>query len=63
MPPVPTTPRWRKSSHSGHDGGNCVEVAALEDRIAVRDSKKPSAPAIMISPGDWRKLINGLKTA
>jgi hypothetical protein len=24
------TPEWRKSTHSGHDGGECVEVSVLE---------------------------------
>ena len=33
---------WRKSSYSGGNGGNCVEVAALpDDSRAVRDSKDP----------------------
>ncbi|MEV5414064.1 DUF397 domain-containing protein [Thermopolyspora sp. NPDC052614] len=30
---------WRKSSRSGHDGGDCVEVASLQGAVAVRDSK------------------------
>ncbi|HLV72765.1 uncharacterized protein DUF397 [Actinomadura hallensis] len=38
-----TTPRWRKSTHSGGDEGNCVEVANLGDHIAIRDSKVPGA--------------------
>ncbi|WP_157429899.1 DUF397 domain-containing protein, partial [Actinomadura oligospora] len=34
-----TTPVWRKSSHSGTQQGDCVEVAHLEHRVGVRDSK------------------------
>jgi hypothetical protein len=30
---------WRKSSHSGSEGGNCVELKITLD--AVRDSKNP----------------------
>lgn len=30
---------WRKSSHSGGNGGNCVELRNTLD--AVRDSKNP----------------------
>ena len=33
---------WRKSSHSGSNGGTCVEVASVGTAvIAVRDSKDP----------------------
>ncbi|WP_339154470.1 DUF397 domain-containing protein [Actinomadura luteofluorescens] len=38
-----TSPRWRKSSYSGGNEGNCVEVAELNGRIGVRDSKNPAA--------------------
>lgn len=31
--------RWRKSSYSGNNGGDCVEVRDTRD--AVRDSKNP----------------------
>lgn len=38
---------WRRSSHSGGDNGSqCVEVAAVADRAAVRDSKAPAAPVL-----------------
>ncbi len=30
---------WRKSSFSGSQGGNCVEVAGHEGMILVRDTK------------------------
>lgn len=33
--------RWRKSSFSDHQGGNCVEVGGLPSFVAVRDSKNP----------------------
>jgi hypothetical protein len=34
------TERWRKSSHSTGQNGNCVELSNLG---AVRDSKNPAA--------------------
>ena len=38
---------WRRSSYSGGDNGSqCVEVAVLADRGAVRDSKLVTAPAL-----------------
>ena len=37
---------WRKSSFSGGQGGDCVEVAELPDGgRAVRDSKDLAGPA------------------
>jgi hypothetical protein len=35
---------WRKSSFSGGNGGNCVEVAS--NRGAFRDSKNPSGSVL-----------------
>ncbi len=45
---------WAKSSLSGGNGGNCVEVARLAGgRIGVRDSKDRSGPALVFTPGEW----------
>ena len=38
---------WRKSSFSGGDNGNCVELAHTLDQ--VRDSKSPSG-AVLSAP-------------
>ncbi|WP_309117313.1 DUF397 domain-containing protein [Saccharothrix sp.] len=32
---------WRKSSHSGGTGGDCVELAHTQSQTLVRDSKNP----------------------
>lgn len=37
---------WRKSSHSGSEGGDCVEIAERGAQIAVRDSKAPHGPVL-----------------
>lgn len=37
--------RWRRSSFSGGDGGNCVELASAG---AVRDSKNPDGPTLHV---------------
>ncbi|MEU6712453.1 DUF397 domain-containing protein [Nonomuraea sp. NPDC046802] len=53
---------WRKSTRSGPNGGNCVEVAVLsEGRRGVRDSKNPTGPALIFTPGEWNAFINGAK--
>jgi hypothetical protein len=50
---VPGT-RWVKSSYSGPTGGNCVEVTSLADgKVAVRDSRHPSGPALVFPAPEW----------
>lgn len=43
---------WRKSSRSGANGGECIEVAGVPNSIAVRDSKNPNGPALAFSTED-----------
>ncbi|MER6944942.1 DUF397 domain-containing protein [Nonomuraea sp. NPDC000554] len=53
---------WIKSSHSGSNGGNCVEVAELSGRRrGVRDSKNPTGPTLIFTPGEWDAFIGGVK--
>ncbi|TYB49246.1 DUF397 domain-containing protein [Actinomadura chibensis] len=54
-------PTWRKSRHSGNDGGHCVELARLSENIGIRDSKNPYGPHLLINRDGLRELINGLK--
>ncbi|MEU3166858.1 DUF397 domain-containing protein [Streptosporangium sp. NPDC006930] len=54
---------WRKSSLSGPNGGQCVEVAAnLPGAVAVRDSKDPHGPNLLFTPGEWRAFVGGIKS-
>ncbi|MEV6140376.1 DUF397 domain-containing protein [Nocardia sp. NPDC051990] len=49
----PLEPTWFKSSRSGAHS-NRVEVAFLpNNHVGVRDSKNPSAPALMFTPAEW----------
>lgn len=53
---------WRRSSHSGGgDGSQCVEVAVLADRAAVRDSKMPAAPALAFPVATLAALVAAAK--
>ncbi|OUC99193.1 DUF397 domain-containing protein [Streptosporangium minutum] len=53
---------WRKSSRSGDNGGQCVEVADnLPGVVAVRDSKDPDGPKLLFTPAEWRSFIGGVK--
>ncbi|MFJ2029626.1 DUF397 domain-containing protein [Streptosporangium sp. NPDC087985] len=67
---------WFKSSFSGDNGGNCVEVAELKDvtdgpghkaehaeLIAVRDSKDPDGPKLFFTPAEWDAFVNGVKAS
>ncbi|MGQ4487085.1 DUF397 domain-containing protein [Streptomyces sp. SAS_281] len=48
---------WFKSSYSGQNGGNCVEVATCPHTVHVRDSKDITVPALAVSPGAWDTFI------
>ncbi|MBD2893488.1 hypothetical protein amrb99_24090 [Actinomadura sp. RB99] len=63
---------WRRSSYST-SGENCVEVAALPlalglrglDSVryaAVRDSKDPEGPKLILEGRAWRRLSHRIKT-
>jgi Domain of unknown function (DUF397) len=52
---------WRKSSYSGANGGNCVEVAATARTIAVRDSKDPSGPVLAFGSRAWEQFADRMK--
>ena len=55
------TARWRKSSHSGTNGGECVEVAdGCPSVIPVRDSKNPD-PTLVVSADAWTAFVEDLK--
>lgn len=59
-----TGAQWRRSSRSGSNGGNCVEVADnLPDVVAVRDSKDPTGPAITFTPAAWSTFITACKSS
>jgi hypothetical protein len=52
---------WRKSTRSGTNGGQCVEVAASLGVVAVRDSKSPDGGALIFAPVAWRAFVTEIK--
>ena len=54
---------WRKSSYSGGNGGDCVEVGAPTgvERVLVRDTKDREGPVLAFSPQVWRRFAERVK--
>ncbi|WP_199552388.1 DUF397 domain-containing protein [Streptomyces sp. N35] len=53
---------WRKSTHSGGEGGNCLEVSdGHPGLIPVRDSKTPDGPKLVFRASAWTAFVAGLK--
>ncbi|MGD9484817.1 DUF397 domain-containing protein [Streptomyces sp. TRM70308] len=48
---------WFKSSYSGSDGDDCVEVAMDAQAIHVRDSKDQRSPELAVSPAAWNDFV------
>jgi hypothetical protein len=54
--------KWRKSTRSDGNGGQCVEVAVLPDGgAAVRDSKNPDGAVLIFTKGEWDAFVGGAK--
>ncbi|MEZ7006584.1 DUF397 domain-containing protein [Streptomyces sp. AD55] len=47
---------WFKSSHSGTEGGQCVEVA-LAALVHIRDSKAVAGPVLTVSRDAWTGFL------
>jgi hypothetical protein len=59
-----TGAHWRKSTRSGDNDGNCVEVADnLSGLVAVRDSKDPAGPALTFSPDSWTAFVHAARSS
>jgi Domain of unknown function (DUF397) len=53
---------WIKSSYSGGQGGDCVEVAAFPaDQVAVRDSKDQAGPMLQFTREVWSMFTAGMQ--
>jgi hypothetical protein len=53
---------WHKSTRSGGNGGDCVEVAVnLPGLVAVRDSKDRASGALIFTPAQWVAFVEGVR--
>jgi hypothetical protein len=48
---------WRKATHSGDNGGECVEVASASGRVMIRDSTNRDSVTLSVTPAAWRRLV------
>lgn len=49
---------WYKSSYSGGDGGECVEVAVETSTVHIRDSKNIRRPHLSIRAAGWAAFLD-----
>ncbi|KAA2253330.1 DUF397 domain-containing protein [Solihabitans fulvus] len=61
MIPDLTRAAWRKSSHSGGNGGECVELARTPTVAAVRDSKNPAGAVLVFEDGGLGEFLTAVK--
>jgi hypothetical protein len=52
---------WRKSTYSGSNGGNCVEVGGNGPAVMVRDTKDRAGAALAFGPDAWRRFAARIK--
>ncbi|MFE9479876.1 DUF397 domain-containing protein [Streptomyces spororaveus] len=52
--------RWFKSSYSGIQGDDCVEVAARAGLVHVRDSKVTAGPELAVTGASWDAFLAGV---
>jgi hypothetical protein len=48
---------WFKSSYSGGEGGECVEVAVGDASVHVRDSKHVDLPHVAVGAVGWARFV------
>ncbi|MFD7708086.1 DUF397 domain-containing protein [Streptomyces sp. NPDC059786] len=57
----PSRPTWVTSSYSNGAGGECVEWAAVERGVLVRDSKRPDAFVIAAGGSSWHCFLRAVR--
>ncbi|MFC9973912.1 DUF397 domain-containing protein [Spirillospora sp. NPDC127200] len=53
--------QWRKSSYSGGDTGQCVEVAQAPALVGIRDSKNRHAGHLAVDRSVFADLVSRMK--
>jgi hypothetical protein len=52
-------PIWRSAISC--TGGQCIQVAAIGNGVAIRDSKNPAGAILVYSTEEWETFVAGAK--
>ena len=53
---------WHSSTESATAASDsAVEVAMLEDGVALRDSRRPDGDVLFFTPAEWDAFVGGAK--
>lgn len=52
---------WHKSSYSGNNGSDCVEVAETAETVHVRDTQHRHFGALSFTPEAFAAFVSDLK--
>lgn len=55
-PEIAPESAWFKSSYSD-PGQNCIEATRLTPGIAIRDSKNPTGPVLLLPASAWTPFV------
>ncbi len=50
---------WFKSSYS-NGNGDCIEVAAVDGAVVMRDSKQADGPIVASTSDEWQTFVRGV---
>jgi Domain of unknown function (DUF397) len=50
---------WQRSTYCANS--SCVEVALLENQVAVRDSKIAKSPILLFTQEEWTAFLAGAR--
>ena len=53
--------RWRKSSYSGGQANNCVELKVAAGHTDVRDTKNRSGGALNVNRTSWSSFVTAIR--
>ena len=52
---------WRKSTYSDANGGQCLETAAADGVILVRDTTDRDGATLSVPAAAWRRFTDALR--
>ena len=53
--------KWRKSTYSSANGGECVELASGQDAVLARDTTDRGGFTLSVPAGAWAAFVRTLR--